>query len=50
MAKRATFAEKLLAQIDARIAALRLQREELVAAIAATKTNKSASGPAAATE
>jgi len=44
---RATLAEKLLARLDARIAALRLAREELVAEIEATKASKSAGGPAA---
>ena len=45
MAKRATIAEKLLQRIDAKIAALRLAREELVAEIEASKTTTTAAEP-----
>jgi hypothetical protein len=50
MAKRATVAEKLLQAIDAKIAALRLAREVLVAEIEASKTNHKPSGDQAAAE
>jgi hypothetical protein len=47
---RATLAEKLLARLDAKIAALRLAREELLAEIEAIKTNKATDDPSSTGE